>query len=589
MLVHTYQSSLFEAELPNDLHEVRAVSKAFADFLRSKNFHERECNEWELVMVEAVNNAVLHPREETKHLPIRLKAFCTDTHLQLSIYDSTAGFDWPDQIELPDPDSEHGRGLFLIKNLVDECRYFRSKNGNCLELSRKRALAENKAVSSTPSMEELETKLQETESILQSMGDELTASYESLAAIFRFTSELSRPHNTSQFSDNLLAHLLQVTEAQVYVLRINNSGDLRLFSSSNYDVKVPSLSLNSPMADSSIEVKAALNREDIWFDSQNTFSKEDPLATLFVLTHGLVHPIFLEDKIVGTLAIARPLNRPAFTAGQVNVIHTFADFLAMQIINERLQEEQVRNKLIARELEIARNIQRSLLPEHLPQLTNCSLAGYSESARQVGGDFFDCWLWGEDSLVMIIADVMGKGVPAALFAAILRSISRSNPDLSPHPGVLLGWINELIYRDLDRVDMFITTQVIFLNTRSNIIRTASAGHCPSLIAMGDKHSLQEISADGLPLGLNPRCQYQECEIILQKPFQILIYTDGITECRAPDNQFLGTKRLIDFLADCSQKHKNAEKIKHELIEFCHRFQAGNDASDDMTFFVITSP
>ena len=133
----------------------------------------------------------------------------------------------------------------------------------------------------------------------------------------------------------------------------------------------------------------------------------DPLRQVKPDSLGLVHPFYFGDTLIGTLTVGKTVSRVPFSAAQTNVVHTFADFLAIQIVNARFQAEQVNNLLMARDLQIAKNIQRNLLVKTLPQLTGFGLAGYCESARQVGGDFYDVVKLSDHSLLMVIADVMG--------------------------------------------------------------------------------------------------------------------------------------------------------------------------------------
>src|ERR1035441_7130378 len=122
------------------------------------------------------------------------------------------------------------------------------------------------------------------------------------------------------------------------------------------------------------------------------------------------------------------LAHPA-AAAQVNLLHTFVDFLAIQMLNARLLDERTATRVTRRELEIAAEIQRSLLPAQLPSCLPFALAAACQSALQVGGDFYDVIPAGESAVLLVIADVMGKGVPAALFAAVLRTTIRSMPQL----------------------------------------------------------------------------------------------------------------------------------------------------------------
>src|SRR5690606_36575461 len=151
----------------------------------------------------------------------------------------------------------------------------------------------------------------------------------------------------------------------------------------------------------------------------------EPLRAAGPAATGVVHPILFGETLVGTLAVGRRENAHPFSELQIEVIRTFAEFIAIQIVNLRHQEEQVGARILTRELEIARSIQQASFPRTLPQLGNFSLAGRWESARQVAGDFYDAMPLGDHSMLLVVADVMGKGVPAAMFATITCALIRS--------------------------------------------------------------------------------------------------------------------------------------------------------------------
>ena len=141
-----------------------------------------------------------------------------------------------------------------------------------------------------------------------------------------------------------------------------------------------------------------------------------------------------------------------------------------------LRPEQVASILLEHDLRLARSIQQAFLPRQIPQPTGASLAGRSISAREVGGDFFDVLRWGDSGLLLVVADVMGKGMSAALVAGMLRSHIHALQEWAIRPGDLLGKINQRLDPDLDATEMFITAQLVFVDVAS---RTgASRSSCP---------------------------------------------------------------------------------------------------------------
>ena len=235
---------------------------------------------------------------------------------------------------------------------------------------------------------------------------------------------------------------------------------------------------------------------------------------------------------------------------------------------------------------IAAEIQRSLLPAQLPACPPFTLAASCRSALQVGGDFFDAIPAPEGAVLLVIADVMGKGVPAALFAAVLRTTVRSMPQLFPSPGELLGAANQILFADLSRVDMFITAAVVYVHPRQGEIISASAGHCPLLLAGGGGTRSTEPKNSGLPLGIEPRVFYPQTVQALPPGDAALLYTDGLTETRNAAGEMLGEKNLLAFLAGAAGQTTDAERAKKLLLEQLAAYRGGAALTDDETFILI---
>jgi serine phosphatase RsbU (regulator of sigma subunit) len=313
---------------------------------------------------------------------------------------------------------------------------------------------------------------------------------------------------------------------------------------------------------------------------------EDPLRRGRPGSLGLVHPFYFADTLIGTLTVGKTVSRVPYSAAQTNVVHTFADFLAIRIVNARIQEEQVSNLLMARDLQIAKNIQRSLLVKTLPQLPGVGLAGYCESARQVGGDFYDVVRMSDHSVLLIIADVMGKGIPAAMFAATLRSLLRALPELTHQPSELLSRVNRLLFDELSDVDMFITAQLVFVDARERRLVVASAGHCPLLMVPGGDGRVRALSPEGMPLGILPDTPFTDEAAELPERCRVLLYTDGLTEARNVQGELFGQERLMDWLKETTGRAASAEDLKDDLAAQLVKFQANTSLKDDQTFLIM---
>ena len=582
-LLPTSRNVSLRVRLQCHLAAVRPMTAQVRSFLEEQQATAEEIQSAELAIVEASNNAIKYVTGSGESKEIDVEVVSGSDQLEVRIRDNTRGFEWPERIQLPDGTSESGRGLYLINSLMDRVSYFRGKGQNFLVMTKNRNGRQHETMGNA----EAERRLSESETIIRDMAEELSFCYESLSAIFRCSAELGKTNNLEEFARRLLSDLVQITSAEWFVFRTSRKGESRLemFASSDQSILLPALNI-SETATRSVEAEAALAREDVWFDHMNPLSPSDPLGKIRPDSVGLAHPIYMGETLVGTLTIAK--SGPAsFSAVQANVVHTFSDFLAIQIVNARFTDELVRNRLVSRELEIAKTIQRSLLPKTIPRLSGYGLAGFCESAHQVGGDFYDVIKINDEALLLIIADVMGKGIPAAMFAAILRSLLRAVPEWMNQPAALLARVNRLLFEELSGVDMFITAQLVYVDSRNRRITAASAGHCPVLLSVDTDGNVKSISPEGLPLGILPDTAFSNQTEPLPRNSRVLLYTDGLTEARNSAGEFFGQERLIKWFKGSANARKGAEELKDDLAAELLAFQSTSTLNDDQTFLIMT--
>jgi serine phosphatase RsbU (regulator of sigma subunit)/anti-sigma regulatory factor (Ser/Thr protein kinase) len=562
---------------------VRAGMAQIGVWLGELGLPEADLGAWELALTEAGNNAVKYSRPEARgqHIVFELSAGARD--LEARVADHTAGFDWPAEIALPAADAEHGRGLFLMKSLTDEIFYLRNPGQNVLVLRRSRP-----AGKVLPDVADLQRRLAEAETALTDMTAELAANYESLVAIFRYSSELGRQTDLKEFSNRLLRDLMQIAEADGAVLRLVSADGKKLEPVLMFPEKDAAKLEPFVLADEALksaEMRAARLRLDVWFSPEEPLDKNDPLRTAMPLGNGICHAFFVADQLVGTAALGRLAANKPFTAAQVNLLHTFVDFLAIQIVNARLLDERTAARVTGRELEIAAEIQRSLLPGDLPACPPFALSAACHSAMQVGGDFYDVIPAGNGAVLLVIADVMGKGVPAALFAAVLRSTIRSMRQLFSQPGELLSAVNKTLFPDLSRVDMFITASLVYLDAKRGGLTVASAGHCPVIFCSPGTEKFASTQS-GYPLGIDANTAYKQTVNALPAGAAALLYTDGLNEARNGDGEFLGEEDLRLYFNEAVAGTRDADGAKLFLLRRLEEFRGHAPLADDQTLIVI---
>lgn len=581
----------FKVTLACDAGEVQAAAQSVRAFLATQGWGEKELMSFVLALVEACTNAIKHAGETARARPILVEAFSEPHQAEFRVHDHTPGFDWPADIELPAPHSENGRGLYLIKCVMDHAAYFRGRDENILLMRKSRPAA----VATEPIGPVITADFADNEQVINDLVEELSSCYESLSAIFRHSVHEARAGSLKEFAERLFNDLLQILSAEWFVVRLlsKEGGRLEVFATSSPNLQAESLLLPGRAEEpTSLETEAAAARQTVWFGAQKSLPSDDPIAKWRPGSVGLVQPILLSGELMGTLALGKPPSaKPApargglvFTAAQTNVVGTFADYLAIQIANARFQEEQVRQRLVARELEIAGNIQRSLLPVKLPQPPGFTIAGFCRSAREVGGDFFDVLKIHDHAVLMVIADVMGNGIPAALFAAILSTVVRAAPEMTQQPAALLTRVNQLLLPELAGVEMFITMQLVHVDARARKITAASAGHCP--LAVAGEGSIRTFAPEGMPLGVMADALFEDEVIELGDNSRVLLYTDGITDATNTHGETFGQQRLLNWLERTTGVRRTADQLKSDLTAEMEKFQSGAPLKDDLTFLLL---
>lgn len=580
-----------------DATSVRAVSAAIRSFLAEQGVPEKELFSYELCIAEASNNAIEYAEGPARELQPVAEALFTPDQIELRVTDHTDGFVLPERVPQPSPLGESGRGLFIIQSVMDEVRYLRGTKENILIMRKRRRANQPPATgrasdsASGLSLEESRKQLAESKNDRANMAGELSFRSETLSAIFRCCAELGRSDAFSEdFGKRLLVDLFHLTTADWCVLRLVSPDNRSLVVAAASESELASEPLILPLTDETlrgIEATVAASLTAARFDLREGTDHTEPLRAVGPEATGLVCPLVFGGNLVGTIAVGRRGGDFPLGKLQDEVVRVFAEFLAIQTVNLRHHKDEMRRRVVAREFEIAQEIQHLLLPRTLPQLEGFSLAGGWQSAREVGGDFYDALAVGEQSLFLMVADVMGKGVPAALFAATMRGLLRGLAARSDDPAKILGGLNRLLYAELSAVNMFITAQVVHVDLETRKMTAASAGHCPPLFVPPGQHTVTALSTQGMPIGVLPDTVYQSVTAILGKPVTLLLHTDGLTDTRNTTGKMFGQRRLMGWLSANAIAHHPAPELRDRLASELNRFRGAAPMDDDQAFLLLT--
>jgi serine phosphatase RsbU (regulator of sigma subunit)/anti-sigma regulatory factor (Ser/Thr protein kinase) len=547
---------------------VREAAIQARSWLAGAGVPEKDLFAWELLLCEAGNNVAEHCGTDA---PLEIDLSILPGRIVARVTDHSAGFDWPDSISLPEADSESGRGLFLMEAMTTARDYLRGNHRNVLTLERAGEIPVP-VPSPGPGSEDIEATL-------EAMTEELSACYESLSAIFRFTAESRQCTGLADFAGRLLQHLVTVTGADFGMLRAGSGDDLKTLAALGCEALAP----QSP---GPLEAAAIATRQDQWIE-QDTFTAEDSPSGSSPRA-GLVHPFYLDDELMGILSLGRRHSTQPLNAGEVNVVHTFAEFFTQQVLSRRHEEAAIQTSVARRELELAAEIQRLLLPRRLPVWPGISISGHCESALTVGGDFYDIIPWENRGFLFIVADVMGKGVGASMMAAVTRQAFRSLGQFSQSPAQVMVRAAALLFDDLDRLEMFVTVAIGVVDLQQEEVRIANAGHCPVLVAMPDG---QVVSCEPSmpPLGLEKSPDCPEMAVPFTAGSRLVAYSDGLVDPRDERTPFRSPDDLSEWVGIAAKQSPTAESLKSALLERigCSPSEGPSPfQADDQTILVI---
>jgi serine phosphatase RsbU (regulator of sigma subunit) len=415
---------------------------------------------------------------------------------------------------------------------------------------------------------------------LVAMTPDLSDSYESLAALFSISELLATTPEFSSFLTEVLARLRTLVGAEkAYVRLIAPDGSWRMGGKSGArDTNTPFQ--NEPSA---LELQAWAERREITVERPGQLPPGDPLRSM--QAGGFISPITFANQSLGVLVVGRREGN-YFTAGQLNLVRTVGDYLAIACTTEELQKQREAQQRVAREFQIAASIQQSLLPRRMPRFPGWIIEGLCHSAHEVGGDYFDVIDHPGRGFLVVVADVMGKGLPAALLATIFRTSVRARPDLASDPGRLLTFVNQQLHGDLAELDMFITAQIAWFDTPSTRLRIASAGQGDvlRLAATGAQPAQPLPCRGGMPVGIVPENTYTSEEFAVGAGDTLLFLTDGLYEIEGTDGQMLG----LQGLAALARHHwmGDPKSFASGLLEYLSQYGRAGQLADDRTLVVV---
>src|SRR5712692_651687 len=295
----------------------------------------------------------------------------------------------------------------------------------------------------------------------------------------------------------------------------------------------------------------------------------------------LIAPIISNDEVIGVFDLeSDELN--AYTNDDIEILMLLASQVAIIIEKVMLHDSMIEKQRLETQLEVARQVQLELLPARDPQLEGFDISAYNFPTEEVSGDYYDWVRIYDDQIGVAIADVAGKGVPAALLMAFLRASLRAATHIGYAPNISMTKVNYLLWESIER-NQFVTAFYGILDATNRTLAYSNAGHNPPLLLDADGNAQFE-ERGGVPLGMFRDSRYYEYYVTIEPGQMLVLYTDGVTEAMNSSEEEYGLDRLVDAVKRGRHLSSRAliDSIHREVIDWTE----GVGAHDDVTFFII---
>lgn len=295
----------------------------------------------------------------------------------------------------------------------------------------------------------------------------------------------------------------------------------------------------------------------------------------------MVAPIISNTEVIGVFDLeSDELN--AYSEDDLQVLALLASQVAIIIEKVMLHEQLIEKKRLEGQLEVARQVQLELLPARDPQLEGYDISAYNFPTEEVSGDYYDWVQIYDDQIGLVIADVSGKGVPAALLMAFLRASLRAATHVGYSPHISMAKVNYLLWESIER-NQFVTAFYGILDVTNKTLTYTNAGHNPPIL-LKQNGDLSFIDRGSIPLGMFRDTRYHEYYLTTDPGDVLMLYTDGVTEANDPHGGEFGRDRLAQ--AVMANRQLGARELISAVYTEVLAWTGGRGATDDVTFFVI---
>lgn len=295
-------------------------------------------------------------------------------------------------------------------------------------------------------------------------------------------------------------------------------------------------------------------------------------------------PIYIKDKLIGAINFGEKPSGKAYSEEDIDLLKTLASQAAIAFENSRLQEEKISKQVIEEELQIARKIQMGLLPQTINSVSGIEVSGFYNPAKIIGGDFYDVIKISDTKMLIVVADVSGKGIPAALYMSKVQAMIQFAAKIFPTPKEILIEVNKQIHQKIDKKS-FITSVIAMFDLENMTVNICRAGHNPVIYSVNGKFEL--LKNKGMGLGLESEVLFnknlEEAELKIAPDNMFVFYSDGLTEAMNLSREEFGTEKILDIIQ--FNRSSNCDLIQDKIINSVSDFRGSAEQNDDITLVI----
>jgi sigma-B regulation protein RsbU (phosphoserine phosphatase) len=411
----------------------------------------------------------------------------------------------------------------------------------------------------------------------------LSPSTDRLALLYRISQDFNSSLDLDEVLHRVLDEVIAAVRAERGFLMLRDpSGQLRFRVARGIDrhtIEQPQFQVSRSV----LERVAAEGRALLTSDAQDdAWLKTHGSIMALGLRSILCVPLQIKGALLGVIYVDNRLQSGIFQPADLDLLTAIASSAATAIENARLYQVAIEQGRLERELQMARELQASLLPRATPQLAEWEFAAYWQPARQVSGDFYD-FISTEQGLAVVIADVSDKGMPAALFMALSRTIVRASLIGAESPADGITQANRLICADSPN-SMFVTLFAAQIDRAGGDLIAVNAGHNPPYVYRAAADQPQRLARTGMALGIDDAAHFGQHTVHLDRGDVLVLYTDGILDALNARGEEFGDERLRQV---CAQHQRaSAANLVAALRDEVLRFVGTTPLADDCTVVVV---